>query len=101
MDHLPPAAADVPGVEVRHLRRGEGVELKVIDVGPQSSTPFHAHAHAHDAVIVAGNGTVRLEDEEHMLGPGDVLSIAPKEPHAILGRGPDALRFVCLDSLTE
>jgi quercetin dioxygenase-like cupin family protein len=51
-------------------------------------------------VIIAGAGTVRLEDGEHTLEPGDVLSIAPNEPHAILGRGPGTLRFVCMDSLT-
>jgi quercetin dioxygenase-like cupin family protein len=51
-------------------------------------------------MIVAGAGPVRLEDGEHTLEPGDVLSIASNEPHAILGRGLRNLRFVCLDSLT-
>jgi hypothetical protein len=31
---------------------------------------------------------------------GDVLSLAPKEPRSILGRGPGTFRLVCMDSLS-
>lgn len=66
-----------------------------------SLTPFHTHPHAHEAVIVGGAGTLRLEDGEQPLSPGDVVSIAPNQPHAILNRGAEPLRFVCLDCLIE
>jgi hypothetical protein len=64
---IPSAQTEVPGVEVRHLKRARDHELKVIDVGSGASTPFHAHPHRHDAMIVAGVGAVRLEDGEHPL----------------------------------
>jgi mannose-6-phosphate isomerase-like protein (cupin superfamily) len=48
-------------------------------------------------VIVSGAGTLRLEDREEALEPGDVLSVDADEPHAVVSRGSAALRFVCLD----
>ncbi|MGH8827270.1 MAG: methyltransferase domain-containing protein [Jiangellaceae bacterium] len=97
LQDITPGPAEIPGVEVRHLRHIEDLELKVIDVAPGNSTPFHTHRRAHEAVIVSGVGALRLEEREETLRPGDVLSVGPNEPHAIVNRGPAPLRFVCLD----
>jgi SAM-dependent methyltransferase/quercetin dioxygenase-like cupin family protein len=94
---ITPGPADIAGVEVRHLTQVEDLELKVIDIEPGSSTPFHTHPHAHDAVIVSGVGALRLDGREEALEPGDVLVVKPDEPHAIVNRGSEVLRFVCLD----
>jgi quercetin dioxygenase-like cupin family protein len=94
---ITPGPADIAGVEVRHLTQVEDLELKVIDIEPGSSTPFHTHPHAHDAVIVSGVGALRLDGREEALEPGDVLVVNPDEPHAIVNRGSEVLRFVCLD----
>jgi quercetin dioxygenase-like cupin family protein len=94
---ITPGPVDIPGVEVRHLTQTADLELKVIDLKPGSSTPFHTHPHAHEAMIVSGVGALRLEEREEALGTGDVLSVGPDEPHAILNRGLEPLRFVCLD----
>jgi mannose-6-phosphate isomerase-like protein (cupin superfamily) len=48
-------------------------------------------------VIVSGVGALRLEDREEALEPGDVLSVDPDEPHAVVNRGSAVLRFVRLD----
>lgn len=101
VDEVTPANGEASGVEVRHLTRTGDAELKVIDVDPGSSTPFHSHSHAHEAVIVSGVGAVLLEDVGQPLSSGDVLSLAPEEPHAILGLGTKRLRFVCMDRFTE
>ncbi len=53
--------------------------------------------HTHEAVIISGVGALRLEAREEALEPGDVLSVSPDEPHAIVNRGSTPLRFVCLD----
>ena len=94
---ITPGPADIAGVEVRHLTQVEDLELKVIDIEPGSSTPFHTHPHAHDAVIVSGVGALQLDGREEALEPGDVLVVKPDEPHAIVNRGSEVLRFVCLD----
>jgi arsenite methyltransferase len=97
LQDIAPGPADIPGVEVRHLTRVEDLELKVIDVEPGNSTPFHTHPHAHEAVIISGAGTLQLDEREEAFAPGDVLFVKPDEPHAIINQGSEALRFVCLD----
>jgi mannose-6-phosphate isomerase-like protein (cupin superfamily) len=42
-------------------------------------------------VIVSGVGALRLEDREEALEPGDVLSVDPDEPHAVVNRGSAVL----------
>jgi quercetin dioxygenase-like cupin family protein len=94
---ITPGPADIAGVEVRHLTQVEDLELKVIDIEPGSSTPFHTHPHAHQAVIVSGEGALRLDSREEALEPGDVLVVNPEEAHSIVSRGSGVLRLVCLD----
>lgn len=88
---IAPGPAEVPGVEVRQLTQADHVALKVIEVEPGRSTPFHTHARGHEAVIVSGVGALRLEDREEALEPGDVLSVDPDEPHAVVNRGSAVL----------
>lgn len=92
---------EAPGVAVRELKAVDDVSLKVLDVDPGSSTPYHEHLHAHEGVIISGAGTLRLGDRHLPLGPGDVFSVNPNDPHAIAGDGPGPLRFVCLDCFVE
>jgi quercetin dioxygenase-like cupin family protein len=73
----------------------------VKEIEPGHTTPFHAHTHAHEGIIMTGLGTLQLTGRRLPLAPGDVFSIAPNEPHAIGSDGPGALRFVCLDCFTE
>jgi mannose-6-phosphate isomerase-like protein (cupin superfamily) len=42
-------------------------------------------------------GALRLDGREEALEPGDVLVVNSDEPHAIVNRGSEVLRFVCLD----
>jgi arsenite methyltransferase len=97
LQDIAPHPANIPGVEVRHLTQADSLELKVIDLEPGYSTPFHTHPNAHEALIVSGVGALRLEKREEAVGPGDVLFVHADEPHAIVNRGSEALRFVCLD----
>lgn len=91
------ATVDAGGVAVRALRHVDDVELTVKDIGPGHTTPFHAHSHAHQGIIMSGTGTLELTERRLPLEPGDVFSIAPNEPHAIASHGPGALRLVCMD----
>jgi arsenite methyltransferase len=92
-----PDAVEAPGVTVRHLKTVEDVQLKVLDVEPGGSTPYHVHPHAHQGVVVGGVGALRLAGGARPLEPGDVFYVRPNEQHAIENRGTDALRFVCMD----
>ena len=61
---------------------------------PRRFTPI---PHVHEAVIISGMGALRLDEREEELGAGDVLSVNPDQPHAIVNPGSVPLRFVCLD----
>ena len=54
------------------------------------------HAHDHGVVVLHGRGRVRLGDEEHAIGFGDVVYVAPHEPHAFEADGPEPLGFLCV-----
>ena len=88
---------EAPGVGVRHLKRVEDVELKVLDVQPGGSTPWHTHHHAHEGVVIGGAGALRLEAGREPLTPGTVFSVAPGARHAIVNEHTEPLRFVCMD----
>lgn len=94
-------SVEAPGVAVRHLKRVEDVELKVLDVEPGSATPFHTHPHAHEGVVVGGSGRLRLGERTERLRPGDVFYVNPTEHHSVESDGPDPLRFVCMDCFLE
>lgn len=97
LDDIEPGAVEAPGVAVRHLKSVEDVELKVLDVAPGGSTPYHRHVHAHEGVVVAGQGALRLADRTERLEPGHVFFVRPNEEHAVQCRGDGPLRFVCMD----
>jgi quercetin dioxygenase-like cupin family protein len=101
VDEIPAQGGDVPGVEVRRLKRAEDVELKVLDVVPGQATPLHVHPHAHEAVVMAGVGALRGDDGGHPLTAGDMFSVNPNEPHAIESHGTEALRIVCMDCFID
>ena len=97
LDRIEPDHVEAPGVTVRHLKSVEDVQLKVLDVEPGGSTPWHRHPQAHEGVVVAGEGALRLEDRTEPLEPGHVFFVRPGEQHAIQCRGEAPLRFVCMD----
>ncbi len=97
LDRIEPDHVEAPGVTVRHLKSVEDVQLKVLDVEPGGSTPWHRHPQAHEGVVVAGEGALRLEDRTEALEPGHVFFVRPNEQHAVQCRGDVPLRFVCMD----
>jgi SAM-dependent methyltransferase/quercetin dioxygenase-like cupin family protein len=101
LTEIAPDAVEAPGVAVRHLKSVEDVHLKVLDVEPGGSTPFHSHLHAHEGVVVAGRGALRLADGRRALEPGDVFTVAPNARHAIEAGPDEPLRFVCMDCFVE
>jgi len=91
------AAVESGGVTVRPLKSVDGIELKVLDIEPGDTSPFHEHSHAHQGIVLTGTGTLLLTGQRLPLAPSDVFSIAPNEPHALVNDGPDSLRVVCMD----
>src|SRR5439155_1617949 len=82
-DVKPGTYAGTPdGVQVREMITGldgaPNFSLRVFDVQPGVSTPFHTHEHEHEVFILEGRGTVRTEGSQTPFKPGDSVFIAPK-----------------------
>ena len=95
------AAVESGGVTVRPLKSVDEIELKVLEIEPGHSSPFHAHSHPHKGVVITGSGTLQLTEQGLPLAPSDVFTVAPNEPHALVNDGPGSLRLVCMDCFVD
>ncbi len=97
---------DVAGIEsggftTRTLDHGDDTAFKVVDIAPGHASPFHAHGHTHQGIVVSGTGAVQLTGRRLPLTSSDVFAVAPGEPHAIVNDGQVPLRLVCMDCLVD
>ncbi|MGB3976612.1 MAG: cupin domain-containing protein [bacterium] len=70
--------------------------LRIFEVQPEASTPFHSHWWEHEVFILAGNGVVRNQTEEKSIKPGDAILVPGGEIHQFINTGTEILRFICL-----
>lgn len=96
---------ELPGV-MMHVVAGpdEGVPnfvMRVFELEPSSSTPFHSHPWEHEVFISSGKGMVKGEQAETPLSEGDAIYVKPGEKHCFNNVGNDVLRFVCLVPLID
>ena len=70
--------------------------MRVFEVEPGSSTPFHIHWWEHEVFVLAGEGVVKSQAGETRIGQGTVVYVAPDEQHCFSNNGSEALRFICV-----
>ncbi len=70
--------------------------MRLFEVGPGGSTPYHTHDWEHVVYVVEGTGTLRTENGNAGFGPGDSLMTAPNEEHNFVNTGDAPLRFLCI-----
>ena len=101
--------------EVTPVRYGGGVEkrvllgpkqgapnfvMRVIDVPPGQSSPWHKHAWEHEMFVLSGNGVAVSEQGETPVSVGDAVFAPGDEMHAMRNTGRELLRFVCMVPLS-
>jgi quercetin dioxygenase-like cupin family protein len=59
-------------------------------------TPFHNHDWEHEVYILDGAGTVKYEDKEEPIGPGDAILIPPNKKHQFRASPDKGLKFLCM-----
>ncbi len=69
--------------------------MRVFEVEPGASTPFHTHWWEHEVFILSGQGVVRGADGERPLVPNDAVLVPGDEQHCFVNTGSEALRFIC------
>ena len=74
---------------VARVVTGELVTLAVVELAPDSVVPEHRHANEQCGIVIEGEVTFRIGDEERVLGPGGTWRIIGDTPHALVtgGRG--------------
>lgn len=70
--------------------------VRYFEVPAGATTTLERHAHDHGVVIQTGSARVTLGDEQHDVGPGDVVYVAPDELHSFQALGDEPLGFICV-----
>jgi mannose-6-phosphate isomerase-like protein (cupin superfamily) len=88
------------GSEVRELARppdsARNQSLAEARVPPRSETREHLHRTSEEIYcFVAGEGRMRLGDEESEVNAGDVVVIPPGLPHKLWNTGAKELVLLC------
>src|SRR4051794_27259341 len=68
--------------------------MRLFDLAPGATTPYHHHAWEHEVFIVRGNGVVRSQRGDHPFTAGDTIFIPGDEFHCFVAT--DAVQFVCV-----
>jgi quercetin dioxygenase-like cupin family protein len=80
-DLLPIQVLD--GVVARRVQ-GERLTLAVVELAPDSVVPEHRHPNEQCGLVIEGEVTFRIGDEERVLGPGGTWRIAGDTPHSVV-----------------
>jgi quercetin dioxygenase-like cupin family protein len=90
---------EIPGVALHLVISAEDgaphFAMRVFEVEPGASTPFHSHWWEHEVFILAGRGKLRGNEREWELAPDDVVFVPGDEQHCFTNTGSEVLRFIC------
>ena len=69
----------------------------------KTAFPFHRHFTNEEAIyVLAGAGTMRLDEEEIPVGPGDFIALPPEGPnHQLINSGDDPLEYLCFSTMID
>ena len=70
--------------------------MRLFEVTPGGSTPFHSHDWEHEVFIVEGEGALKGASSESPLKAGDVVYVAPNEEHQFASAEGASLKFICV-----
>lgn len=85
-----------PAVGARQL----GCSLYRVAAG-KTAFPHHRHFANEEAIyVLAGRGTLRIDDAEFPVGPGDYVALPADGPaHQLINSGSEDLDYLCLSTM--
>jgi mannose-6-phosphate isomerase-like protein (cupin superfamily) len=73
------------------------LSINAIQMPATTGTPYHLHRNCEEAwIIQSGSGRLRVNDEIHEFGAGDVLHVPKGVPHQLVPTGDEALRYIAI-----
>lgn len=70
------------GVVARRVE-GERLTVAIVELAPNALVPEHRHAHEQCGLVIEGEVSFRIADEERLLGPGGTWRILGDTPHEV------------------
>lgn len=71
--------------------------LRMIEIEPGGSTPYHQHESEHEVYVLDGKGKlIDLNGKEYPLNEGTVVYVQPMEKHQFKNDGENIFRFLCI-----
>lgn len=70
--------------------------MRYFELEPGGQTVLDQHPHDHGVFVLRGKGQVRLGEEYHELGFGDVVYIPGNEVHQFFNTGEGIFAFLCV-----
>ena len=91
---------DAPGVLRRVVvgadQGAPNFVMRVFEVEPGSSTPFHSHWWEHEVFVLSGKGVAKGKENERPLAEGTAVFVEPDEQHCFTNTGKDVMRIICV-----
>ena len=81
------------------LSRPEGAPnfaMRLFELQPGGSTPFHSHAWEHEVFILEGSAEIRFEKGPAKVSARDAVLVMPDEQHQFRNTGQSVARFLCM-----
>jgi len=89
----------MPGVTLRLIiSAADGAPnfaMRVFEVEPGKSTPYHTHPWEHEVYVLAGEGEVAGSEGKTPIRANRFVYVAPNEEHQFVNSGFGVLRFIC------
>lgn len=70
--------------------------MRVFDLAPGASTPYHTHAWEHEVYILDGTGVAVNENGDTAVSRDSVVFVPGEEIHCFKNTGEGTMRFICV-----
>lgn len=86
-----------PGATRRELVQAKGFHVRYFELDPGGATSLERHGHEHCVLVLRGRGQAILGADVHEVGFGDVVYVAPDDPHQFRNdAGTEPFGFLCM-----
>jgi quercetin dioxygenase-like cupin family protein len=71
--------------------------MRIFDLDPGKSSPFHIHPWEHEIFVLKGTGAATNDEGKQIpLSEGNTIFVPADEKHSLTNTGGDIFRFMCL-----